>query len=1005
MTKPTIFISYSHKDEAWKDRLVTHLRGLGHQGSLDAWDDRRIEGGQDWHQEIQDAMSAASVALLLVSADFLASKFIQDEEVPRLLERRESEGVRVIPVILKPCAWQTIDWLKRLQARPKDRRPLSQGDENQIETDLAAIAAEIDALLRRTAPRTDREFIPLDPDRISIHRLPFAGPDLFGREKELVVLDAAWEKGEANVFSLVAWGGVGKTALVRHWLGHMAADHYRGALRVFGWSFYSQSTRETAASADQFVDAALRWFGDPDPTEGSPWDKGERLARLVRAEPTLLVLDGLEPLQYPPGPEEGRLKDPGLATLLRDLAAANSGLCVITTRLSVADIAHLGGTTAPVLDLERLSDAAGAELLRSLDVQGTEAELRVATREFGGHGLALNLVGTFLRDVYEGDVHCLGEVSLLEEDEERGGHARRVMVSYERWLGEGPELAVLRLMGLFDRPADGGSLAALRAGEAIPGLTDALAALPERGWRRALARLRGASLLSELDPHQAETLDAHPLVREHFGEALRAERPNAWREGHNRLFEHLKTTAKEYPDTLEEMAPLYAAVAHGCQAELYKDVYDNVVCKRIRRENEYYSTHRLGAVSADLVALSGFFESPWRILVTELTEENKAAILNWAGFCLRALGRLAEAAQPLQAALEMDNAREDCKSAAVDAGNLSELYVTLGDLAEAVNYARQSVELADRSGDWSERTNKRTTLADALHQAGRLEEAEAAFGEAEVLQKEQQPSYPLLYALQGYRYCDLLLGQGRVRGRAAPGGSDAGMGETAEKEPSRHRPEPPLPGAGPPTASPARRHRRLHTGRVPSGPGGGRLAGGGDPASHSARPAGPGGAAAGHGRSRPGAGRPGRDGDHRRARGDAALRGRLPPGVRPAAPGHGRGGPGPPAPGGSQGDDRGHGLSSAGWGGGGVGATIERAEALKARVAFASVAILSFATTPRRHSLCKKQVEPEHVILNEVKDLDPAMQTAPLIVLETAGAQACHPERSEGSRSCNASHP
>jgi hypothetical protein len=71
MTRPTVFISYSHKDEDWKDRVVTHLRGLGHQGSLAVWDDRRIEGGQDWYQEIQDAMSAASVALLLVSADFL----------------------------------------------------------------------------------------------------------------------------------------------------------------------------------------------------------------------------------------------------------------------------------------------------------------------------------------------------------------------------------------------------------------------------------------------------------------------------------------------------------------------------------------------------------------------------------------------------------------------------------------------------------------------------------------------------------------------------------------------------------------------------------------------------------------------------------------------------------------------------------------------------------------------------------------------------------------------
>ena len=63
-----------------------------------------------------------------------------------------------------------------------------------------------------------------------------------------------------------------------------------------------------------------------------------------------------------------------------------------------------------------------------------------------------------------------------------------------------------------------------------------------------------------------ERLDAHPLVREHFGEQLRREQPEAWREGHRRLYEHLKRKAKPLPETVEEMAPLYAAVVHGCQA-------------------------------------------------------------------------------------------------------------------------------------------------------------------------------------------------------------------------------------------------------------------------------------------------------------------------------------------------------------------------------------------------------------------------------------------------------
>ena len=98
----------------------------------------------------------------------------------------------------------------------------------------------------------------------------------------------------------MAFGGVGKTALVKKWLIQMGADNYRGAERVYGWSFFSQGAAEgKQASADEFVSAALKWFGDLNPTEGSPWDKGERLAMLVNKHRTLLILDGLEPLQYP----------------------------------------------------------------------------------------------------------------------------------------------------------------------------------------------------------------------------------------------------------------------------------------------------------------------------------------------------------------------------------------------------------------------------------------------------------------------------------------------------------------------------------------------------------------------------------------------------------------------------------------------------------------------------------------------------------------------------------
>jgi NACHT domain len=230
------------------------------------------------------------------------------------------------------------------------------------------------------------------PEKISIGRLPITGSDLFGREKDIAFLDAAWANRHINIVTIVAWAGVGKSTLVNHWLGRMAAEDYRSAQLVFGWSFYRQGSSGGTSSADEFLDATLTWFGDPNPQITSAWEKGERLAKLISHRRTLLVLDGLEPLQNPPGQQEGRLRDPSLQALLRELAAYNSGLCVITTRLPIADVADREHTSVPRRDLEQLSSDAGAKLLRALGVKGDEAELRSASDEFSGHCLALTLL-------------------------------------------------------------------------------------------------------------------------------------------------------------------------------------------------------------------------------------------------------------------------------------------------------------------------------------------------------------------------------------------------------------------------------------------------------------------------------------------------------------------------------------------------------------------------------------------------------------------------------------
>ena len=482
------------------------------------------------------------------------------------------------------------------------------------------------------------------PKKISVARLPVTGSDVFGRDEDVAFLDDAWANQQVNVLTIVAWAGVGKSTLVNHWLRRMAAEQYRWAELVFGWSFYRQGTSGDTSSADEFFDAALNWFGDPDPRLGTAWEKGERLAKLVAQRRTLLILDGLEPLQNPPGPQEGRVREPSLQALLRELAAFNAGLCLITTRLPVADLADHSGTSALRRDLDQLSSDAGAKLLRALGVKGLEAEMRSASDEFSGHSLALTLLGSYLTDAYNGDIRCRGEVSgHLAHDVRQGVHARKVMESYKTWFGEGPEVSILRMLGLFDRPADEMAVGALLKPPAIPDLTESLTGLSPTGWRTILAKLRRAKLLAGEDPHNPGDLDTHPLIREYFGEQLRSQRADAWKECNRRLYNYYRTLAPRLPDSFGEMEPLFSAVICGCNGGLFREALHEVYIPRIQRGNSYFAANVFGATEPLLSVLVHFFEcghweSPVETGVEEqsLTAEDQLFILMQAAKYLTA---------------------------------------------------------------------------------------------------------------------------------------------------------------------------------------------------------------------------------------------------------------------------------------------------------------------------------------------------------------------------------
>jgi hypothetical protein len=144
MPRTKIFVSYSHEDVAWLSRIEQHFAVLERRGLVELWSDTRLPAGAEFEREIEAALSNAKVAVLLVSPSFLASRFIWQEEIPRI-EAHTRDGMDAIPLIVRPAAWRLENFLRKLVARPADGRPLSLGAESLIDADLMAFTYEVAA--------------------------------------------------------------------------------------------------------------------------------------------------------------------------------------------------------------------------------------------------------------------------------------------------------------------------------------------------------------------------------------------------------------------------------------------------------------------------------------------------------------------------------------------------------------------------------------------------------------------------------------------------------------------------------------------------------------------------------------------------------------------------------------------------------------------------------------------------------------------------------------------
>jgi len=680
-------------------------------------------------------------------------------------------------------------------------------------TNPDSLRAEVATALRDWLARHPK-FAEAQPRMTSPSRLFFGtsqvASTLVGRESELRALDAAWSgPRKKNIITIVSWGGVGKTTLVSRWAAGMLAKKDEFNIQCyFDWSFYSQgpacASRATgtakSASADLFIKEALEFLGEGDlaASSTSAWHKGERLAQIIGERRSLFILDGLEPLQ---DPLSGEVHDSGLRALLRGLAASNLGLCVITTRQQLPELAAWHHNTAEEWRLASLTEKAGAALLSDLGVTGSNLEKRRLSAHVKGHALTLTLLGRYFKHADRGDVSRARSVDFEKVNQsEQGGHAFRVIAAYEHWFVNNhcsTELAILKMLGSFDRPATPDCLAAL-CNPPIKGLTDALASLTEEDWNAALTHLGELGLAEEhpwiarpvlgfskadaersklggelgkprlFDPafsslFTRHALDTHPLIREYFAKRLQKRAAEAWKSGNSRLFEHLKTAAPYWPDGVDGVQSLLQSVCHACHAGRYQEAFEDVYRCRINRERHHYLVNGLGASDTEFHLISLFFKKKWKAPAAILSPESSIYALRQVGLAFRALGELQAAIPPLESGFKLSNECLDREWAVNIARHIAQTHLLHGEIKLARNWASRSIEILDDSVNRFEAVAAHAGLAHVLHQEGKLTEAARAFENAERILSEAPPHRRYLGGLQGYRHCELLLTLERYR--------------------------------------------------------------------------------------------------------------------------------------------------------------------------------------------------------------------------------------------------